>query len=363
MNDIRDLLSGHLHVEQIVFTQAVGLDSEEPQTHCYLGAASTGRFLLMNLSSPTDADGPIVLSERGWIYARNANTDFTKRSNLPIVAVRPRSQREPDMERTFQAMESLLQGCLRLGLGLVKPGSIRWNGDRFTAEYASVDGGTRRGVKITALDGKEAPENVKAMILAEMEAEPKDRKHQATFVRKEHKVLRAGEAEAARRASEPVPGSIEARILARLEVKEKERFRVGIQGGLIRDKEGRVSEILLQSEPGCRVQLEYDQSASLSPPFPNRIRTFIEHAEAKPGVPNSEITVHSVRLSDKPLEDAAFDPSSRLKAGSFVRGVLTPDGREFVPDPTDRIFVHELVKARYFKRPGNQGLDASGPAV
>jgi len=32
MNDILDLLSGHLHVEQIVFTQAVGLDSEEPQT-------------------------------------------------------------------------------------------------------------------------------------------------------------------------------------------------------------------------------------------------------------------------------------------------------------------------------------------
>src|SRR5260221_13927773 len=92
------------------------------------------------------------------------------------------------------------------------------------------------------------------------------------------------------------------------------------------------------------VQLEYDLAASLSQPFPNRIRAFIEHAEAKPGVPNSEITVHSVRLSDKPVEDAAFDPSSRLKAGSFVRGVMTPEGREFVPDPTDRMFVHELVK-------------------
>jgi len=83
---------------------------------------------------------------------------------------------------------------IRLGLGLVKPGSIRWDGDRFTAEYAPVDGATRRGVKITAPDGKEAPESVKAMILAEMEAEPKDRKHQATFVRKEHKFLTAAEA-------------------------------------------------------------------------------------------------------------------------------------------------------------------------
>ena len=96
-------------------------------------------------------------------------------------------------------MESLLQGCLRLGLGLVKPGSIRWDGDRFTAEDAPVDGGTRRGLKITAPDGKEAPESVKAMILADMEAEPKDRKQQATFVRKEHKVLTAAETEAARR--------------------------------------------------------------------------------------------------------------------------------------------------------------------
>jgi hypothetical protein len=77
MNDIRDLLSGHLHVEQIVFTQAVGLDSEEPQTHCYLGAASTGRFLLMNLSSPADSDGPIrecVPPVRGgdWVFVRLA---------------------------------------------------------------------------------------------------------------------------------------------------------------------------------------------------------------------------------------------------------------------------------------------------
>jgi hypothetical protein len=37
------------------------------------------------------------------------------------------------------------------------------------------------------------------MILADMEAEPKDRKQQATFVRKEHKVLTAAETEAARR--------------------------------------------------------------------------------------------------------------------------------------------------------------------
>ena len=76
MNDIRDLLSGHLHVDQIVFTQAMGLDSEEPQTHCYLGAASTGRFLLMNLRSATDADGPLALSERGRIYSRSANAEM-----------------------------------------------------------------------------------------------------------------------------------------------------------------------------------------------------------------------------------------------------------------------------------------------
>ena len=118
VNDIRDLLSGHLHVEQIVFTQAVGLDSDQSQTHCYLGAASTGRFLLMSLSSPPDADHPVELAERGWIYGRSAETDFVTNSGQPLIASRPRSQREPDLEKVFKSMESILMGVHPPGLAV-----------------------------------------------------------------------------------------------------------------------------------------------------------------------------------------------------------------------------------------------------
>src|SRR5262249_49398256 len=156
------------HVEQIIFTQTIGIDSDELQTHCYLGADSTERFLLVSLSSPSDADHPIELTERTWIYARSAGVDFVKRSDLPIVASRPRSQVEPDMESTFRAMQSLLQGCLQLGLGLVRPGSIQWEGDSFTAEYFAPEGVSRGGIKLTTRDGKDAPQTVKAMILADM---------------------------------------------------------------------------------------------------------------------------------------------------------------------------------------------------
>ena len=64
--------------------------------------------------------------------------DFLKTGDLPIIATRPRSQLEPEMERAFHSVESILQGCLRLGLGLAKPGSIQWDGDRLTAKYMEL---------------------------------------------------------------------------------------------------------------------------------------------------------------------------------------------------------------------------------
>ncbi len=362
MDKIRDLLSGHLHVEQIAFTQGVGLDSDEPQTHCYLGATSTGRFLLMSLSSPTDADHPIELGERTWIYARSAEMDFVKWSDLPIIAARPRSQREPELEKVFDIMQATLAGCLQLGLGLVKPGSIRWDGDQFSAEYVVPEGG-RCGVKFTTPDGRDVPESFKAMVLADLEAEPKDRKLKATFVKKEHTTLMGTEAEAARRASAPVPGSIEAKIEALFAAREKERLRKGIRGKLVRDEQGRATEIILESEPSCRVQFDYDERAHLPPPFPSRARTFLEHAEARPGVPNSEIIIYSARISDRPLDESAFDPSLRLKPGSFVRGILRPDRSTFIPDAADRAFINELARQRHFQRRGRRDLGDSGPGA
>lgn len=353
MNGIRDLLSGHLHIEHAVFTQTCGLDSGTPQTHHYLGASSTGRLLLMHLASAADAEQPIELVERTWIYARSADMDFVKNSDRPVIASRPRSQGEPDLERTFDAMHSILKGCLQLGLPLVQPGSIRWDGDRFTAEYFTVEGTRHCTVRITNPDGTEAPENVKAMILADMEAEPKDRKLQSRFAGKgikDTKVLTTAEAEAHRRASEPAPGSIEAKILALCDAREKERLRKGINGTLVRDEQGRVKKILLQCEPESSLELEYEQHHSLPPPFPNRTRAFIQGAEAKPGVPCSELTIHSVRVSEQPLKDEAFDPALRLKEGSFVRGLLRPDGSTLIPGEAGKRFLKGWVRQKYFRK-------------
>ncbi len=166
-------------------------------------------------------------------------------------------------------------------------------------------------------------------------------------MRKEHKIFRSpAEAEAARAASEPAPGSIEAQIAALWEDKEKERLRKGIRGQLIRNEQNRVTEIVLQSEPACRVELVYQDPPTLPTPFPNRARTFLEHAEAKPGFPNSELIIHSVKLAQEPLPDEAFDPGRLLKPGSFVRAQLNADGGTFIPDAADRAFVNEWVRMR-----------------
>ena len=70
-------------------------------------------------------------------------------------------------------MRSILMGCIQPGLPLVEPGSIRWDGDPFAAEYFTVEGARRGQLRITNADGTEAPEGVKAMILADMQADPK----------------------------------------------------------------------------------------------------------------------------------------------------------------------------------------------
>jgi hypothetical protein len=245
-------------------------------------------------------------------------------------------------------MESTLYGGLNLGLGLVKPGSIRWNGDRFTAEYAEPERPVRRSVKILGADGKEAPESVKANVLAQMETDPENR--QGKFVLshgepraycKSATVLETG---AVKDPDEVAPGSIEAKIMALWEARERERIRKGIQGRLVRDEGGRVTEIVLQSEPACRVQFGYEDSGDVPPPFPHRIDTFIELAGAAPGVPKSQKIIHSLRLSKKPLEDAVFDPWSRLKPGEFARGTLRPDGTMVASDLEGERLMNEWAR-------------------
>jgi len=341
MEDVRDLISGRLHVEQIVFTQTSGVDDGKPRSNCYLGISCGGRFLLMSLLSPAEASDLIPLRERGYIYARNNETDFVKRNDQPVVARRPRAQEKPDLESSFRAIQSILKGCLQLGLLLVQPGTIRWNGDSFTVEYFTGEGVNRGTVRVSGTEAE------KAKFLADLEAGPKDRKLKTTFVRKEHKILTAAEAKAAEELyAPPVPGSIDAKIEAFYEKMERERLQRGIEGHLTRDEQGRVIEINVDNEPKCRVLLEYDDSERLPSPFPNRTRTFLEHAESKPGIPHSELVIHSVQLSDKPLNEDAFDPSFLLQPKSFVSALLQTDGKHFFSDPADRAFVWAHMQQR-----------------
>ncbi len=344
MRDIRDLISGSLHIEQIVFTQIVRISGGESQTNSYLGASSTGRFLLIHLPSSSATNQAIDASECQSIYARNSDTDFLMTGGLPIIATRPRTQQIPDKERAFHAIESILQSCLKLGLGLVKHGSILWDGDRFTAKYIEPDGVRMGTFKMTTSDGEDAPEHIKARFLADLEAEPKDRKMKHVFVRSEHRSLTAGEA--SRIHQKPAPGSIEAKIQAVFEARAKARIVKGIQGELLRDELGRATGVQLQSEPACRVQFHYLNPTELPPPFPHRVQTFIESAESVPGEPNSEIIIHSARISDLPLADAAFDPLPRLREDSFVRGILGADGRTRIPDPKDHLLLHKIAQKR-----------------
>ncbi len=47
-----------------------------------------------------------------------------------------------------------------------------------------------------------------------------------------------------------MPGSIEAKIEAFFDARERQRLCKGIRGKLVRDERGRTTEIVLESEPG-----------------------------------------------------------------------------------------------------------------
>ena len=199
-------------------------------------------------------------------------------------------------------------------------------------------------VKITTADGKDAPEHVKARILAEMELEPKDRRMKFVPGRGEHRILTA--AESSKIQEKPAPGSIEAKIDARFEAMAKGRLLKGIQGELLRDEQVRVTGVQLQSEPACRVLFQYIESDKLPPPFPHRIQTFMETAGATTGEPNHELIIHSARISNSPLADAAFDPCPLLKEGSFARGVLKTDGSRYFPERADQLLYQKFCQER-----------------
>jgi hypothetical protein len=348
MRDMLDLLSDHLHIERICFSRSVVTGGETQSTH-HIGAISGERFLLMVLWEPVGPEQKIGPEHCRWLYARTSETDFCRTGGTPMISSRPREQTEPALlERAFQAQRQYLEACARAHPPFVKPGSIQWDGDRFTAEYAQAEAG-EFSVKIMTADGHEAPESVKAQVLANLKAGPQHQKRTPVFSRSEFQLLTAAEAEAKREAARPAPGSIEAEIIAFHQARHRERVRKGIQGSVSRDDQGRVSAMVLDSEPACHMEFEY--SAELPAPLAHRIRTFIDSAEAKPGVPHDETVIHWARLSEQRLSDTAFDPWSLMQPGAFVHGVLRPDGSSFVPDRQEALLYQKLLQERRGRRP------------
>jgi hypothetical protein len=348
MRDLRDFLScdpHHVHVEKVVFTETIG-HSGKTQRHSYLGATSAGRFLLIDLVSPEAATRPLEPADCRWIYARSGGWDFIRNGDLPIVSARPRTQQEPEMERTFRGMESMLRGGLSMGIGLAKPGSFRWDGDTFVAAYVEAELAGRPGVRIMTPDGKDASEAIKEEVLANLQAQQSDGSRRFSFSHCEQNISLAGMAE----TDDPKAGSVEARILALWADRERQRMRQGIRGKLMRSENGRAIEIVADGQPSFRARLYYEPSAKLPLFIPHRIESFIESAEARPGGPDRELVFHSLQIVDEVPEDTIFDPWSHLNPRSFVRGVWRPDGTTIVPDVSDQRFIHQFIQERHLKR-------------
>jgi hypothetical protein len=80
------------------------------------------------------------------------------------------------------------------------------------------------------------------------------------------------------------------------------------------------------------------------------VKSFLEHAEARPGIPHTEMVIYSVRYPGHPLPDSAFDPRQYLKPGSFCTAVLSIDGRSRVPDREGQMLLNRLARERHSQR-------------
>src|SRR5512138_1247379 len=137
MRVIRDLLSVSLEIERIVFchqskyVQYEPAYREEMRRNCYIGAVSGDRFLLVEIPSIEAAGEPVDLLTlpAPTMVARTSETDFYYHG--PLLTPQPRSASPFYLENAFRARLYPLRECLQLGLFLARPGSFRWEGDRF----------------------------------------------------------------------------------------------------------------------------------------------------------------------------------------------------------------------------------------
>ena len=179
MHDIRDLISNTPHVARIVFgSQMTHVQHdphrEEKRMHYYVGAASGDRFVLIEIPSPEAANEPIDLlidavdpDGRAWersVGARTTDTDY--HFNHPMITPRPRASVGSPQDRAIRIGTRELQQCLRFGLYEIGPGSIRWEGDHFTAEFSEEYKKTTGSHRVSfGGPGEIAPESVKEKFL------------------------------------------------------------------------------------------------------------------------------------------------------------------------------------------------------
>jgi hypothetical protein len=355
MRDARDLLSGSLHIERIVFSferkhvYHGPVYREEKRTHCCIGAISGDRFLLVEIPSVETANEPVDLLQlrSPTLIARTSDNNFYY--NGPLLAPQPRSASTPHLERAFEAQLQPLRECLQLGLFLVRQGSFRWEGERFSADYS--DEMRDQPGRISVGFGPNVPQNAKEKFLAELENPPATRPPRtAKLVKSVHrsfssegKVIWSSDGNLEpQEISRPVPGSVEARIVAHYEAQHEAKMAKGATGQLVRDAQGNVSEIHLDQDP-FRIELEYAPSPELPLPWPHRIRRILTQRTEPPTEPY-EITIYAARISEHPLDDAVFIPWRYLKERTYVRGKVLPTGGFTVADPNDRDLLHDLLK-------------------
>ncbi len=355
MRDTRDLLSGSLHVERIVFSferkhvYHEPVYREEKRTRYCFGAISGDRFLLVEVPSAQAANEPVDLMQlpSPTLVARTSDSDFYY--NGPLLAPQPRSGSGSDLERAFQVQLQPLRECLQVGLFLARPGSFRWEGDRFLAAYSDEMRGQPGSIGVAF--GPNVAESAKEKFLADLENPPAAQiprkstlvKSVEQMVNSEGKVLWSSDGnQEPQRVPTPAPGSVEARIVAHYKARHEAKMANGATGQLVRDAQGNVSEIRLDQDP-FRIELEYAPSPDLPLPWPHRIRRILTHRTQPPTEPN-EMTIYAARISEHPLDDAAFIPWRYLKAGTFVRGKALPGGGFTVADPNDRDLLQNLRK-------------------
>jgi hypothetical protein len=351
MRDVRDLLSATPHVERIVFsydqthTRHTPVYREEMRTHYYIGSISGDRVLLLGIPSIEGANEPVDLLklDTPTFVAHTSDTDF--RCHYPIVTPRPRPVADPNFERSVKMLVYPLMAGLQLGLTDFQPGTLRWEGDRFRAEFTDeIKNRKSHGTIHFGKPGEVVPESVKEKFLADLlnppENRPKGRVGYKDILYKEVHTSRGP-----LQVVTPTPGSVEAKIQDFYIAKHEAEMARGFKGELIRDEQGNVFQIRFELRTNIhgRVELKYFPTVGLPAPFPHRIQRFLD-LESESG-PMINITIYSVKISDQPVDEAVFVPWQYLKEGTYVRGRDMGNERSALADPKkDHALFRQLLE-------------------